>query len=525
MTYSSTLSVHYLELADVPISVGNFAGEDVRYSEEYEKLESEIGKTHSMHGAGVTDWKLVCEIAEHVLRYQSKDLRVAAWLTWGLYEQHHLVGLHAGLAVLAALIKEHWNTLHPSRPRTRLAALTWLVARLESFGDAQHFQSQLRPLIEAIANELQVLDTLLSATLSDEAPSLKPICRRMLEGIQPAEPASETEVAQPASRATPPTAVLPVSTAPTAVATDKDAHKALRAMQEQGRTLCAYWLKQRASDSRPLQLSRLLTWLSVDGLPDHNAEQITSLRSLPADKIRSYRERFEQGLFAELLMELETSLTRAPFWLDGHYLAWQCLEALGATAAMHDLEIQLASFIQRIAGLETLRFHDGTAFASLETRQWLDSQVTRYGAHIPEASTTSATNPLPHDPLLAPAWEATLAEAQAELRKEGLKSGVRRLKLGLTKASGGREQFHWKLALARLCMSAKKYDLARHQLETLDRWLHSNGIAEWEPQLSLQLIQLLHNCLEAMPQNPAIKEARDATYRRLCHLDLEGVLD
>lgn len=525
MTYSSTLSVHYSVLADVPVREGNFAGEDVRYSEEYERLESEVGKTYSMHGAGVTDWGLICEIAEHVLRCQSKDLRVAAWLAWGLYEQHHLAGLHAGLVVLARLTKEHWDTLYPSRPRTRLAALSWLTARLESVGEAQHFQSQLRPLIEAIANELQALDTSLSTSLGDEAPFLKPIRRRILEAIQPAEPASGDEVAQPANRATAPTAALPVSTAPTAVATDKDAHKVLRAIQEQGRTLCAYWLKQRASDSRPLQLSRLLTWLSVDGLPDHNAEQITSLRSLPADKIRSYQERFEQGTFAELLLELQTSLTRAPFWLDGHYLAWQCLEALGATNAMHDLEVQLASFLQRIPGLETLRFHDGTAFASVETRQWLDSHVTRYGVDARVPSTMSPTNPSPHDPLSAPAWEAALAEAQAALRKEGLKSGVRRLKLGLTNASGGREQFYWRLALARLCLSAKKYDLARHQFETLDLWIHGNGIAEWEPQLSLELIQLLHNCLEAMPQSPANKEARDATYRRLCHLDLEVVLD
>ncbi len=399
------------------------------------------------------------------------------------------------------------------------------MARLESVAEAEPFESKLRPIVEGIADQLETLERSLSVALGDDAPFLKPIRRRILERIQQAEPAPDAQEEQSDSRAAPSTTPVPVSTAPTLVANDKDAHKALRAIQEQGRTLCAYWLKQRASDSRPLQLSRVLAWLSIDGLPDHNAEQITSLRGLPADKIRSYQERLEQGMFAELLVELETSLARAPFWLDGHYLAWQCLEALGATNAMHDLEVQLASFLRRIAGLEALRFHDGTAFASAETRQWLDSQVTRHGVDAREQSTAPSDNPLPHDPLSAPAWETTLAEAQAALRKEGLKSGVRRLKLGLAKANGGREKFHWRLALARLCLSAKKYDLARHQLETLDLWIHGNGISEWEPQLSLELIQLLHNCLELMPQNPANKEARDATYRRLCHLDLEVVLD
>ena len=36
MTYSSKLTAHYLNLARTPINEGNFAGEDVRYSSEYE---------------------------------------------------------------------------------------------------------------------------------------------------------------------------------------------------------------------------------------------------------------------------------------------------------------------------------------------------------------------------------------------------------------------------------------------------------------------------------------------------------
>ncbi|WP_240997691.1 type VI secretion system ImpA family N-terminal domain-containing protein, partial [Pseudomonas viridiflava] len=49
MSYSSKLSAHYLELAKVPVSAENFAGEDVRFSVEFEALESELGKAQSMH--------------------------------------------------------------------------------------------------------------------------------------------------------------------------------------------------------------------------------------------------------------------------------------------------------------------------------------------------------------------------------------------------------------------------------------------------------------------------------------------
>ncbi len=52
MTYSSKLSSHYLELAEQPISKDVFAGEDVRFSSEYEALENELGKALSLHENG-----------------------------------------------------------------------------------------------------------------------------------------------------------------------------------------------------------------------------------------------------------------------------------------------------------------------------------------------------------------------------------------------------------------------------------------------------------------------------------------
>ena len=42
MTYSNQLTSQYLELAKLPINEGDFAGADVRYSSEYEILETEV---------------------------------------------------------------------------------------------------------------------------------------------------------------------------------------------------------------------------------------------------------------------------------------------------------------------------------------------------------------------------------------------------------------------------------------------------------------------------------------------------
>ncbi|WP_120997916.1 type VI secretion system protein TssA [Stutzerimonas urumqiensis] len=520
MTYSNALTSHYLALAKQPISPGNFAGEDCRFSPEYEALESELGKAASLHHAGTVDWQRVASGAEAIIAQQAKDLRAAAWLTWGLYQRESFAGLHAGIALLAELCEQRWSDLHPRKPRTRAAALGWLVPRLDqAIGEQVPVAEQLA-LFTSLANLLRRLDRCLTEHLADESPLLLPLCRRLDEMVsragkgQPDAGAVGTAIAQVKQVAT------QVLTGNVPIGTEKDAQKALRALQEQSRPLATWWLKQKATDLKALRLCRTLLWLGIDSLPERSAEHITALRGLPADKLASLKERFAQGAYADLLAELETSLARAPFWLDGQRLAWECLQALDAPQAMREVEIQLALFLQRVPGLEELRFHDGAPFADAQTRAWIAGQVLPH-LQLPE----TRRDPSPAATDQVPAWDRALDEALPLLRKEGLKAAVQQLKTGLAGAQGGRERFHWQLALARLCMQAKKYDLAKTQLESLDQTLTATGLGDWEPDLALEVLRLLHHCCEVLPQNHAVRESKDEIYRRLCHLDLEVVLD
>jgi type VI secretion system protein VasJ len=520
MTYSNKLTAHYLQVAKLPINEGDFAGTDVRYSSEYEVLENELGKATALHETAAIDWQKVRENSEILLSAHSKDLRVAAWLIWGLYQRESFAGLQAGLSLLHYLCLNHWDALHPRKARTRAAAISWLIPRLEQ-ALAEHVPiGEQLALFRSLAEQLRALEACLSAHLAEEAPLLLPLCRRLDELVSRAsqghpEPGSVgaalAQVKQVASQ---------MLTHGAAVDSEKDAHKSLRGLQDQARPLCAYWLKQKASDLRALRLARTLLWLPIDSLPERNAEQITALRGLPADKLASYQERYQQDQYADLLVDLEASIARAPFWLDGQHLVWQCLEGLNAEQAMREVEIQLALFLQRMSGLEELRFHDGSAFADTQTRAWLSSHVM---PHLQAPVTASA--PAANDGGSQPAWEIALQEVLPKLRKDGLKAAVQQLKLGLAKARGGRERFFWQLALARLCYSAKKYELAKTQLESLDQTLQAAGLSDWEPDLALDVLRMLHSCCELLPQNHAVREIKEEIYRRLCHLDLEVVLD
>lgn len=518
MSYSKKLSAHYLELAKVFVFSNDFAGEDVRFSNEFEALEKELGKAQSMHESGQIDWLKVCEGSESLLRTQSKDLRVGAWLTWALYQRESFQGLLAGLGLLHYLCTHHWAQVHPSKARTRSAAINWLVPRLEQVLNENVAIKEQLPLFRRLVELLEGLDAVCTEYLGDDAPLLLPISRRLKSMIQRAADNQTEPGAVSAAVAQVRQAATQLFSPGAPVDNEKDAHKALRALQESARALCAWWLKQNATDLRALRLNRTLLWLPIDAVPEHNTEQITALRGLPTDKLKSYRERFEQGAYADLLVELETSLAKAPFWFDGQRLAWECLEALNAEMAMREVQTQLAFLIQRLPGIIELHFYDGTPFADSETRGWISANIM---AHLQTASA-------PQKVVVAdtqPAWEQALDDALPILRKDGLKAAVQLLKQGLQVAHGGRARFFWQFALARLCFTAKKYELAKTQLETLDQSLQDSGLQAWEPDLVLDVLHLLHSCCELLAQNHAVRECKEQIYRRLCHLDLEVVLE
>ncbi|MCO8170775.1 type VI secretion system protein TssA [Pseudomonas sp. 21LCFQ02] len=519
MPYRAKLCLVYLEIAELAISERSFVGEDVRFCAEFEALEQEIAKAQSLHAGQRVDWLLVLERSEALLRNQSKDLRVAVWLTWALYQRESFVGLLAGIGMLEQLCSRHWASVHPLKPRTRCAAINWLLNRLDPLlGDKIAVGEQLE-LFRRLLTLLEALDRLFSEQLGTAAPLLLPLCRRLAAMIQRAQDnrpavgvveAVTTQVRQAASQWLAPSAE---------VSSHKQAQQSLRNLQEQAGPLCRWWLQSKACDFRAVHLSRSLLWLPVQTLPERNGE-VTAVRGLAAEQLADYHKRFADGGYADLLIDLEHSLSQAPFWLDGQRMVWQCLEQLNADLAMRAVELHLALLLQRLPALAQLRFQDGRPFVDPATSLW----ITQYVAvHLQQAPLATVVEPAEAD--LRPAWEPALETAVTRLAKDGLKVAGQPLKAGLTGATCGRERFFWQLSLARLCFAAQQYELARIQLEGLDQLLLQAQQAGWEPQLQLQVLHLLHNCCERLPQNNAVRERKEEIFRRLCHLDPEVVLE
>ncbi|WP_122672499.1 type VI secretion system protein TssA [Pseudomonas viridiflava] len=514
MTHSDTLSEHYLRIVQCPVSAGSYSGSDIRFSEEFEALETRLNAEQSILSSVNVDWLKVREESEKILRDQSRDLRVACWLTWALYKDEAFPGLLAGIGMLRYLCEHHWPELYPAKHRTRIAALAWIVPRLEkTLIDEVSIKQQIT-LFQLLSEHLEALDEVLRRRLGEGAPLILPIRRQLVRMLQTA---SQNE-RKPMTIAAQVKEVATQLFSHSSVDNDKDARKALSTQQDITQSLCAWWLKQKATDVRALRLNRTVLWLMIDAAPACNAERITSLRGLSVDRVSDYKLRFEKGTYADLIVDMELSVARSPYWFDGQRMVWESLQALDAELSMREVEIQFALFLQRIPGVAELRFHDGVPFADDATQGWISTYVM---PHVLPAQSDLALDNTGDQP----AWNIVLNEMIQRLHKDGLKSAVKELARHLSSAKGERERFFWQFSIARICHRAKKYELARVQLELLDQQLERRGLECWESEAFLEVSRLLYSCHEKIPPDRVSRVSKDEIYRRLCQYDFEAVLN
>lgn len=85
-------------------------------NEEMEKLQNDglDGQGQPWRTIPPPDWKTVIDLCVEVLESESKDFRLASWLTIALLHTNNLVGLRDGLQLCAGLCERYWECIHPA---------------------------------------------------------------------------------------------------------------------------------------------------------------------------------------------------------------------------------------------------------------------------------------------------------------------------------------------------------------------------------------------------------------------------
>jgi type VI secretion system protein VasJ len=107
--------------------------------------------------------------------------------------------------------------------------------------------------------------------------------------------------------------------------------------------------------------------------------------------------------------------------------------------------------------------------------------------------------------------------------------GAALFQTGQQQAASQRERFLWRFQQARFCAEAGLLEVVVPQLEFLGEQAERFALEEWEPRLSLEVVQLLLQCYYKLlrdTKNPPAElvEKAQCLHARLCRLDVTAAL-
>ena len=297
---------------------------------------------------------------------------------------------------------------------------------------------------------------------------------------------------------------------------DADSKKLLRQLQSTIRDVAAFWLAQKLSDSRAYRLARQSVWMVIDAAPPDN-NGVTQINPPAPERLKYFEAQQEKGDAAALVAELEKTLARSPFWIDGHCQVVKSLRSLGAEydAAVQGVIRELNNFLSRLPEVASLSFSDESPFASDQTRMWLDAEVLNQGSDgAPAASADSSAG----DP-----WGLALAEARQLAAGGDNDKALAIMNQGLAGATQMRDQVYWRCALAELLLLTGGAEAAAGMLETISQQAIARQMAEWEPQLLAKTYGLLFQAYEKLRKtkkdDKSLQEKTAQAFEQLCWFD------
>ncbi|MGR4066339.1 type VI secretion system protein TssA [Billgrantia sp. C5P2] len=441
-------------------------------SADYAWLDEEMMKIGSLQHGGV-DWEGAETRAVRLLSTTGKDLKVLGHLLHCLQRDGDGVRFALSLRLLAGSLEQWWEAAYPyggvqgERLRPRLfrqfTQRALALAEALDFDNAADEQQACEGALEAL------LEVARARQLPDEA--LVDLQRQLRQ----ARPSQAGSSATSATRGAAAESATPASTAsPTA----KLPEMRLEAGNERGNRqtllkMADFLNEQSPGDPLGYRLRRHAIWSVIQALPATRDGVRSELAPPAADRVAEYREALSRGADNALWKRIENSLAVSPYWLEGHRLSAGAAERLGQPRCAAAIRDEASRFVERLPGIESLTFNDGSAFVDDETRQWLQATPGSAAGGSQEAG---------GDP-----WQEGLAEARERLAAEGLEAALMGLDRGLAEARSPREIAYWRLASADLLRDAGLAALAGQHYRAVRESLAGLDLEQWEPALLKRL--------------------------------------
>lgn len=485
-----------------PIAGDSQVGIDAANEEEFFKLNMEFPKT-------VPDYKNWIELSDIILKEKSKDIKVASWLCFAFYRSDGLKGFKNGLALVYHLLKKYGNDLFPVNPVLKSKAIQFLnTSRVTKLIEREAINKSNSDDVIAIGDLLTGINAECERLLPENMPvlqGLQDIISNHIESAKkalnpPVQPVKATPTQQPKTENRQPSEIreeAPAVIKLSAPASEDEAVVQLR------RALTYFFETNQNGET----IEKIPNSYFVFGIACHiqwttlslpaAEEKVTNIEP-PNDIIRKLiKQWFDENKFDTLIprivLEFIKDNSEFRYWFDAHRYLVQALESKGGnyTVSAMDIKYHLARLMNRIPEIKSFKFSDGElSFADKETQSWLNEIANSLASGIKSSESGSALPAAIFDP----AYDDIKSEYEQALN--GLPSkfeeNYKLMLQNLNAEERIKGKFLRRLNLANYCYEAKYYNVAKVNLEELNKMIDQLNIAEWEPVLSVSVWQSLY---------------------------------
>jgi len=364
----------YLKLGITPINEQNRAGEDVKYDEDFEKIESEISKLTSPSASNEIDWELVARLCENILQTKSKNLLVGVYLCYALFKVRGIDGLSDAITVLADLLENYWDVMYPPlrRIKGRINAIEWMLDKVsKEFENTQEIQTDTQKKDGFLTN-LKRIDDFLNEQLED-APLFYNLIKLADMKLVTSSAEIKQEEVQKEQIRQPEVQKEEIEQKVVEVkqSLSGDVEKDFKGVVSNLNLLVGQMIEAKDYRSELFVINRSFAWLDIDELPSSD-KNITMLPPPDTQEMEILQKLYEEKEYEALLWAAESRITTYLFWLDLHFYVAQSLKNLGKNQAAQSVWQQTLYFVNKLPKLQNLSFSDSTPFAAKMTKKWLE---------------------------------------------------------------------------------------------------------------------------------------------------------
>lgn len=493
------------ELINNPNSDQSPCGVDAKYDDAYLLMESEIDKINSVAEGAQPNWQYVSDECKSLLELRTKDIKLLSWWAYAQYKLNGLTGFTQAIQTINQLLTTFGKELFPKSNRAKWGALSWFetVMNLQLVQDRQ----VIVPIdtAEELLTLLHSFQTLAKEVCETQDRLFSEACRLLEAKVSEKKQRDAAEKPKILSVAVNTT---DNNTSSGEITNDADAIKILNQLKKHAEQLTHYWRERQIDDGRALRMTRMISWLEIDSIPlvQHGN---TMINPPSLERIEQIDELISEGKNDAALQMIENVIFRSPFWLSGHYKAFEIYESVQKKKAAAEIKNMLISFINSNEGITELKFRDGTPFVPSQMKEWLNEH-TRGGAGTEEGD-------------IAVGALAIIGEQCYELvNKKNSKEAMEMLQRSFRDAGSQEEKFRWRLLHAQVALAAGKPLMALALIEELEREIEHFSLEEWQPELVAEVYRFY---LNSFNRTQIEREKYDIAFQRLCRVDMASAID